>query len=96
MGLVRNTSYSARNQGWYWKTLLPTGAYATFPAIMSNIKWGGGEPNNQRGNENGALLAYNFGVGDAQINYPSSVYGTHQMTVICQFGELITLRQLRT
>uniref|UniRef100_A0A914UU79 Apple domain-containing protein n=1 Tax=Plectus sambesii TaxID=2011161 RepID=A0A914UU79_9BILA len=86
LALVRNASYSAQNQGWYWKTLLPTGAYATFPAIMSNIPWGPGEPNNGKGNEDGAIISQNWGVGDVKTNYISSAYGSQQMTVLCQFA----------
>uniref|UniRef100_A0A914VYM8 Apple domain-containing protein n=1 Tax=Plectus sambesii TaxID=2011161 RepID=A0A914VYM8_9BILA len=88
LGLVRNTSYSARDQGWYWKTLLPTGTYATFPAIMSNIPWGPGEPNNNAGNEDGAILVYNHGVGDVRPNISLGVYASLQMSVICQFAPI--------
>uniref|UniRef100_A0A914V8F6 Apple domain-containing protein n=1 Tax=Plectus sambesii TaxID=2011161 RepID=A0A914V8F6_9BILA len=88
LGLVRNTSYSARNQGWYWRILLPTGSYATFPAIVSNIPWGPGDPNNYAGNEDGAILVQNHGVGDVKTEYTSSSYGSQQMAVICQFAPI--------
>uniref|UniRef100_A0A914W2A6 Apple domain-containing protein n=1 Tax=Plectus sambesii TaxID=2011161 RepID=A0A914W2A6_9BILA len=92
LALVRNNSYPAPLQGWYWRVLLPKGGYATFPAIISNIPWGPGagavppEPNNLAPNENVATLIRDYGLSDAYVTYTAATYGPRSMGVICQFA----------
>uniref|UniRef100_A0A914W109 Apple domain-containing protein n=1 Tax=Plectus sambesii TaxID=2011161 RepID=A0A914W109_9BILA len=83
LALLRNGS-SVATVGWIWKTLLPNGKYATFPAIMSNIPWGPIEPNNLGGREDRATLRYTVGVIDVPNDI--AVDGSYPLAVICQFA----------
>uniref|UniRef100_A0A914VKE7 Apple domain-containing protein n=1 Tax=Plectus sambesii TaxID=2011161 RepID=A0A914VKE7_9BILA len=94
LGLIRNTSYTDHKQGWLWNTLLPSGHYSTFPAIMSNMPWAKytcigtncGEPNNDKGNEEAGMIINKYGVADLQKNIPYSTYSSLPAAVICQFA----------
>uniref|UniRef100_A0A914VK19 Apple domain-containing protein n=2 Tax=Plectus sambesii TaxID=2011161 RepID=A0A914VK19_9BILA len=84
LALVRNASAGSSASGLSWKTLLPSGEYAMFPPIMSNIPWRSGEPNNNGGTENYGLVTYNGGVIDVYKDIAG--YGSSSLAVICQFA----------
>uniref|UniRef100_A0A914UKZ3 Apple domain-containing protein n=1 Tax=Plectus sambesii TaxID=2011161 RepID=A0A914UKZ3_9BILA len=86
VALVRNLTYPNQLQGWMWKTLLPNGSYATFPAIMSSIPWAPTEPNNNQGSEDAAMAINNWGFGDVRRTISNPLYGQMTTAVICQFA----------
>uniref|UniRef100_A0A914VCZ8 C-type lectin domain-containing protein n=1 Tax=Plectus sambesii TaxID=2011161 RepID=A0A914VCZ8_9BILA len=87
IALVRNSSISDINLGWSWNTRLPSGKYATFPAIMSDFPWGPGEPGNQFGSENSASISYNEGICDVRNDWNRNPI-TRIHGVICQYAPL--------
>uniref|UniRef100_A0A914VAH3 Apple domain-containing protein n=1 Tax=Plectus sambesii TaxID=2011161 RepID=A0A914VAH3_9BILA len=79
--LVRNAS-----SGWAWKTLMPRGNYAVFPAIMANIPSAANEMNDG-GVENAAVAYYSMGISDLENDL--SIYASTPIAVICQFAPLL-------
>uniref|UniRef100_A0A914X857 Apple domain-containing protein n=1 Tax=Plectus sambesii TaxID=2011161 RepID=A0A914X857_9BILA len=87
VALSRNLSYASNKDGWYWRTLLPTGGNATFPAIFSNIPWYPGEPDGFTGPvEDAAVVAYSGGLRDVRKAFTYPTYGITRLAVICQFA----------
>uniref|UniRef100_A0A914XNH6 Apple domain-containing protein n=1 Tax=Plectus sambesii TaxID=2011161 RepID=A0A914XNH6_9BILA len=83
-----NRSTPTNMDGWYWRALMPSGGFATFPTIKANFPWGTADPDNSNGNDTAAVLVNNYGYGDAPKAYPKSIYGNKQMAVICQFAPI--------
>uniref|UniRef100_A0A914V406 Apple domain-containing protein n=1 Tax=Plectus sambesii TaxID=2011161 RepID=A0A914V406_9BILA len=88
VALSRNLSTPTLKDGWYWRTVLPTGGYATFPAIFSNIPWTPGDPDAYTGPyEDAGVMATN-GMRDSRTALSNPPYGTTRLGVICQFAPL--------